>query len=45
MEDTYKEENGVYYASLNNIDGDLYNEDQLPTTKEQRSWDCGDELG
>lgn len=38
MTDTYEVENGVHYTSLTNIDADLYNEDQLPTTREQRTW-------
>lgn len=38
MSDTYEVENGVHYTTLSDIDSDLYNEDQLPTTREQRTW-------
>lgn len=38
MSDSYEVEEGIHYASLSGLDSDLYNEDQLPTTRELRNW-------
>ncbi|WP_166416630.1 NCS1 family nucleobase:cation symporter-1 [Cochlodiniinecator piscidefendens] len=39
MSDSTEVVDGVHYTTLTGIDADLYNEDQLPTTREQRTWD------
>lgn len=38
MSDKITIDNGIVYANLSHLDADLYNDDQLPTTHQQRTW-------